>query len=53
MIKKCFIAHVIAFNLIEGILEILRRKSDNKEIYDNFTKLIKYHVKGSEMLIYK
>ncbi|ACA54331.1 hypothetical protein N494_09970 [Clostridium botulinum A2B7 92] len=51
--EECFIAHVIAFNLIEGILEILRKKSDNKEIYDNFNKLIKYHVKGSEMLIYK
>ncbi|MDR5587911.1 TetR/AcrR family transcriptional regulator [Clostridium aquiflavi] len=51
--KECFIAHVIAFNLIEGILEILRNKKDNREIYDNFNKLIKYHIKGSEMLINK
>lgn len=48
--EDLFIAHIIVFNLIEGLLEIARNITEKDRLYKNIYRLIKYHVKGTQML---
>lgn len=45
-----FVMHIIATNLLEGIMEILRHGQSEKRMKDSLASLIHYHVRGFAFL---
>ncbi|MBI4763982.1 MAG: TetR/AcrR family transcriptional regulator [Deltaproteobacteria bacterium] len=46
LLQDSFLMHILAMNLIEGILEITRNYKNDKWVKSNIDSLMKYHIRG-------
>jgi hypothetical protein len=46
LLQDSFLMHILAMNLIEGILEITRNYKNDEWAKSNIESLMKYHIRG-------
>ena len=46
LLQDSFLMHILAMNLVEGILEITRNYKNDEWAKNNIESLMKYHIRG-------
>jgi len=46
LLQDSFLMHILAMNLVEGILEITRNYKNDEWAENNIESLMKYHIRG-------